>query len=194
MSVIEHCEACGQRLGADNPQDQRALINAAWAGVKSGQLAACRQQLQGAVKALEVARSTMRRSMASDESCDLPFNEDMADALKLIDAALGGSRPVAEYVCPNGHPVEYVVMLPCEADGCMAHVAYEPTAHGMALDRQLQEAVEQIAELERLLHQANIEREDWKRWCLDHEAGGSPDGRPVHARGAREPRPRGQPA
>jgi hypothetical protein len=35
---------------------------------------------------------------------------------------------------------------------------------------QLAGAVEQIAELERLLHQANTEREDWKRWCLAHEA------------------------
>jgi hypothetical protein len=51
---------------------------------------------------------------------------------------------MSEYACPNGHPVALVEMLPCNAEGCMALVAYEPTAHGMALARQLQGAVEEL--------------------------------------------------
>jgi phage shock protein A len=60
------------------------------------------------------------------------------------------------YVCPNGHPVELVLMVACEAEGCMASVAYEPTAHGLELHRRLQEA-----ETERDRLRAEVER--WQR-------------------------------
>lgn len=54
--------------------------------------------------------------------------------------------------------------MPCPYMDCNGTVIeYVPAADTRG-------AVEQIAELERLLHQANTEREDWKRWCLDHEA------------------------
>jgi hypothetical protein len=49
---------CGQEVEVvdlvpdSQPQDQRARINAAFAGVKSGELSACREQLRGAVEAL----------------------------------------------------------------------------------------------------------------------------------------------
>jgi hypothetical protein len=49
------------------------------------------------------------------------------------------------YKCPNGHSVELVVMLPCNVSGCMAMIGYEPTAHGLALDRQLGAAVSALA-------------------------------------------------
>jgi hypothetical protein len=52
------------------------------------------------------------------------------------------------YECPNGHPVELVEMLPCNAKDCMALIAYEPVAHGMALDRQLQGAVAALRALD----------------------------------------------
>lgn len=42
--------------------------------------------------------------------------------------------------CPNGHPVELVEMLPCNAKDCMAMIAYEPTAHGLALVDRLGDA------------------------------------------------------
>jgi hypothetical protein len=70
---------------------------------------------------------------------------------------------------------------------CTAHAAYEhdcpycrdaelqvsrwsDVKTDAALAATLRGAVERIAELERLLVQANVEREDWKRWCLGHEA------------------------
>jgi hypothetical protein len=50
------------------------------------------------------------------------------------------------YVCPNGHPVESVTMVACEAEGCAAYVAYEPSAHGMDLFREL-EALTDVADI-----------------------------------------------
>jgi hypothetical protein len=50
------------------------------------------------------------------------------------------------YVCPNGHPVESITMVACEAEGCGAYVAYEPSAHGMDLFREL-EALTDVADI-----------------------------------------------
>lgn len=58
MSVIEHsiCPICGDwRSDAETDPEQRARINAAFAGVKSGELANVREQLRGAVDALRAA-------------------------------------------------------------------------------------------------------------------------------------------
>jgi hypothetical protein len=44
---------------------------------------------QGAV-AMRHAESAMARRMMSDDTLDAPYDEDMADALRLVRAALGG--------------------------------------------------------------------------------------------------------
>lgn len=40
------------------------------------------------VAAMREAVSTMKREMASDEACDHPFNEDMADAIRRCEEVL----------------------------------------------------------------------------------------------------------
>ena len=64
---------------------------------------------------------------------------DLLTALEEDDWRLVPVGAVAEgdgYHCPNGHPVDAVTMVACEAEGCAAYVAYEPTAHGMYLHRE----------------------------------------------------------
>lgn len=48
------------------------------------------EQLQGAVEAMEVARSALKRRMLGDDTLDRPYDEDMADAIRRLDTALGG--------------------------------------------------------------------------------------------------------
>lgn len=54
--------------------------------------ASLRRQLAGAVGAMEAARSALKRRMLSDDTLDLPYDEDMADAIKRLDAALSSPR------------------------------------------------------------------------------------------------------
>jgi hypothetical protein len=46
------------------------------------------QEVADPLEAMGVARSALKRRMHSDDALDLPYDEDMAEAIKRLDAAL----------------------------------------------------------------------------------------------------------
>jgi hypothetical protein len=63
-----------------------------------------------------------------------------------------------DYCCPNGHKVPLIEMVNCEADGCEAMTAYEPSAYGAEIHAELREA-------NRLQEDMRHERDEYRlRW------------------------------
>ena len=62
---------------------------------------------------------------------------------------------MSEHVCPDGHEVAALVAVRCQHDGCRCEVAYQPVSVGMALDRQLEEAVDDLREALDMLDNAS---------------------------------------
>jgi DNA repair exonuclease SbcCD ATPase subunit len=86
---FEHvCPVCGDwRSDAESDPEERARINAAFAGRKSGQLAEARDQLQEAVSEVERLRTALREMrQAYAAFCE---NDDLLPLARAFDKTRG---------------------------------------------------------------------------------------------------------